>query len=160
VIPHKVFVTFSNMYVTRACAHGIDPHCQPCVEQVEDYSLPVEIKGELRPYQKAGISWLAFLRRCGLHGVLADDMGLGKTLQATAIIAGRPRPHSFLSSLVFFWTEAFTQKPLQRQTLSSQGGPTRLRPHIALHGQCFWGKPQASVNTLCLLEIEPTLDSS
>lgn len=62
-------------------------HCL-VANQVEDYSLPVDIKGELRPYQKAGISWLAFLRRCGLHGVLADDMGLGKTLQATAIIAG------------------------------------------------------------------------
>ena len=48
------------------------------------------IRAELRPYQRQGISWLAFLRRCGLHGVLADDMGLGKTLQATAIIAGAP----------------------------------------------------------------------
>ena len=49
------------------------------------------IKAELRPYQREGISWLAFLQRCGLHGVLADDMGLGKTLQATAIIAGEHR---------------------------------------------------------------------
>ena len=45
---------------------------------------------ELRPYQREGIAWLAFLRRTGLHGCLADDMGLGKTLQATAIIAGHP----------------------------------------------------------------------
>ncbi|BDA40363.1 TATA-binding protein-associated factor 172 [Coccomyxa sp. Obi] len=55
--------------------------------KVDEYTLPVEIRGELRSYQRAGISWLAFLRRCGLHGVLADDMGLGKTLQATAIVA-------------------------------------------------------------------------
>ena len=55
---------------------------------MEEYQLPLEIRGELRPYQRAGIAWLAFLRRCGLHGVLADDMGLGKTLQTTAIIAG------------------------------------------------------------------------
>ncbi len=54
--------------------------------QVDDFELPMEISGELRPYQRAGISWLAFLRRCGLHGVLADEMGLGKTLQATAIV--------------------------------------------------------------------------
>jgi TATA-binding protein-associated factor len=27
-----------------------------------------------RPYQRDGISWLAFLRRFGLHGILADDM--------------------------------------------------------------------------------------
>jgi len=47
----------------------------------------------LRPYQREGIAWLAFLRRTGLHGCLADDMGLGKTLQATAIIAGHmPMP--------------------------------------------------------------------
>ena len=58
--------------------------------QVEPFTLPVKIEGELRPYQQDGINWLAFLRRCGLHGVLADDMGLGKTLQATAIVAGGP----------------------------------------------------------------------
>ena len=66
-------------------------HCASntvCECQVEEYQLPLEIRGELRPYQRAGIAWLAFLRRCGLHGVLADDMGLGKTLQTTAIIAG------------------------------------------------------------------------
>ena len=39
------------------------------------YRLPVEIAADLRPYQREGISWLAFLRRSGLHGVLADDMG-------------------------------------------------------------------------------------
>ena len=39
------------------------------------------IGGTLRRYQQEGINWLAFLRRFGLHGVLADDMGLGKTLQ-------------------------------------------------------------------------------
>jgi TATA-binding protein-associated factor len=39
-----------------------------------------------RPYQRDGISWLAFLRRFGLHGILADDMGLGKTLQVCAAL--------------------------------------------------------------------------
>lgn len=28
----------------------------------------------MRPYQREGLAWLAFLRRSGLHGVLADDM--------------------------------------------------------------------------------------
>jgi len=50
--------------------------------------LSVRLACELRPYQREGIAWLAFLRRTGLHGCLADDMGLGKTLQATAIVAG------------------------------------------------------------------------
>lgn len=56
--------------------------------QVDDFELSVKLQCELRPYQREGIAWLAFLRRTGLHGCLADDMGLGKTLQATAIIAG------------------------------------------------------------------------
>ncbi|HWN27344.1 MAG TPA: DEAD/DEAH box helicase, partial [Actinomycetospora sp.] len=41
----------------------------------------------LRPYQRRGLSWLAFLARLGLGGVLADDMGLGKTLQVLALEA-------------------------------------------------------------------------
>lgn len=56
--------------------------------QVEDFSVPpcLELPVTLRPYQQEGINWLAFLRRFGLHGVLADDMGLGKTLQASCIM--------------------------------------------------------------------------
>ncbi len=56
--------------------------------QMEDFKLPFKLlTGTLRRYQQEGINWLAFLRRFGLHGVLADDMGLGKTLQATSIVA-------------------------------------------------------------------------
>jgi TATA-binding protein-associated factor len=52
------------------------------------YALPVEPAGVvLRGYQRDGVAWLAFLRRFGLHGVLADDMGLGKTLQTLCIVA-------------------------------------------------------------------------
>ena len=57
-------------------------------KKMEDYALPFQLlTGTLRRYQQEGINWLAFLRRFGLHGVLADDMGLGKTLQATSIVA-------------------------------------------------------------------------
>eukprot|EP00884_Botryococcus_braunii_P013723 jgi/Botrbrau1/22351/Bobra.0002s0029.1 len=106
--------------------------------KVEEFSIPVEIKGELREYQKSGISWLAFLRRCGLHGVLADDMGLGKTLQATAIIAaahvearaegGRaPRPSLIVCppTLVQHWPHEIT-KFVGTQVLRAipyEGGP-------------------------------------
>ncbi|XRB22564.1 TATA-binding protein-associated factor [Pseudoscourfieldia marina] len=41
----------------------------------------------LRPYQREGVAWLAFLRNAGLHGILADDMGLGKTLQTLIAVA-------------------------------------------------------------------------
>ena len=55
---------------------------------VQDYELPFDLlEGKLRRYQQEGINWLAFLRRFGLHGVLADDMGLGKTVQSTSIMA-------------------------------------------------------------------------
>jgi SNF2 family DNA or RNA helicase len=40
----------------------------------------------LRGYQVDGVAWLLFMRRHGLHGVLADDMGLGKTVQALAVV--------------------------------------------------------------------------
>lgn len=56
-------------------------------EKVEDFSLPVAINADLRNYQKEGISWLAFLNKYGLHGILCDDMGLGKTLQSICIVA-------------------------------------------------------------------------
>lgn len=47
---------------------------------------PHGFKGKLRPYQKRGFSWLAFLRQWGLGACLADDMGLGKTVQTLALL--------------------------------------------------------------------------
>ncbi len=51
--------------------------------------LPTDLRAELRPYQHAGVSWLARLRDSECGGVLADDMGLGKTLQAIGALQGR-----------------------------------------------------------------------
>ncbi|MEU5905448.1 SNF2-related protein [Micromonospora sp. NPDC047527] len=51
---------------------------------------PPGFVGTLRPYQRRGLAWLAFLRSLGLGGVLADDMGLGKTVQLLALLAGDP----------------------------------------------------------------------
>nr|WP_296775359.1 SNF2-related protein [Rhodococcus sp. (in: high G+C Gram-positive bacteria)] len=48
---------------------------------------PTMFDAELRPYQLEGFSWLYFLWRHGLGGILADDMGLGKTIQTLALIA-------------------------------------------------------------------------
>ncbi|MCP5198711.1 MAG: DEAD/DEAH box helicase [Gammaproteobacteria bacterium] len=45
---------------------------------------PRGLRAALRPYQRHGLAWLAFLRESGFNGVLADDMGLGKTLQTLA----------------------------------------------------------------------------
>lgn len=52
-------------------------------------ALPSDLTATLRPYQRQGVDWLAFLRTAGLGAVLADDMGLGKTLQALAALRGR-----------------------------------------------------------------------
>ena len=47
---------------------------------------PEGFRGELRPYQLRGFSWLAFLRQWGFGACLADDMGLGKTIQTLAFL--------------------------------------------------------------------------
>ena len=56
-------------------------------ERIEATPLPAGLRLELRPYQRQGFEWLAFLARYGLNGILADDMGLGKTAQAIAILS-------------------------------------------------------------------------
>ena len=74
--------------------------------RVEEYTIPVHIKAELRKYQRDGVNWLAFLAKYQLHGILCDgkwvarilllycvydrtDMGLGKTLQSICILASK-----------------------------------------------------------------------
>ncbi len=56
---------------------------------IPEAKLPADLTAELRPYQKLGVSWLAFLRESGLGALLADDMGLGKTLQSLCAVRGR-----------------------------------------------------------------------
>ena len=43
--------------------------------------------GSMRPYQIAGLNWLANLYQNGINGILADEMGLGKTLQSISLLA-------------------------------------------------------------------------
>jgi superfamily II DNA or RNA helicase len=45
--------------------------------------------GTLRPYQREGLGWFAFLRQFGFGGCLADDMGLGKTIMVLALLDSR-----------------------------------------------------------------------
>ena len=56
------------------------------LDQVCAEAPPPGLAACLRPYQRDGFAWLAFLWRFGLGGILADDMGLGKTLQSLALI--------------------------------------------------------------------------
>ncbi len=47
---------------------------------------PAAFQGTLRPYQRRGLDWLAFLDSLGIGACLADDMGLGKTIQLIALL--------------------------------------------------------------------------
>ena len=55
-------------------------------EGVKPLDPPATFLGNLRPYQRDGLGWFAFLRRFGFGGCLADDMGLGKTVQVLALL--------------------------------------------------------------------------
>jgi hypothetical protein len=54
--------------------------------RLEPAKTPDGFRGELRPYQQRGLSWLSFLGRLGIGAVLADDMGLGKTIQLLSLL--------------------------------------------------------------------------
>ncbi|KAH9822958.1 SNF2 family N-terminal domain-containing protein, partial [Melampsora americana] len=58
------------------------------VESVPDHvGQPSILSGvTMRPYQLAGMHWLATLYENGLNGILADEMGLGKTLQTISFL--------------------------------------------------------------------------
>ncbi|MFE7196319.1 DEAD/DEAH box helicase [Microbacterium oxydans] len=66
----------------RATAEGLRT-----AASVPAVAVPSGITADLRPYQREGLDWLAFLWSHRLGGILADDMGLGKTLQLLALIA-------------------------------------------------------------------------
>ncbi|GAA2348970.1 DEAD/DEAH box helicase [Saccharopolyspora halophila] len=69
-------------------------------QHLEPVDPPDGFGAQLRPYQRRGLAWLAFLDRLGLGGCLADDMGLGKTVQLLALEAlardGVARPPTLL----------------------------------------------------------------
>ncbi|KAL9100260.1 MAG: hypothetical protein Q9163_004336 [Psora crenata] len=63
-------------------------------QEDEDLSIPYEalkeqpigVKATMKPYQLLGLSFLVYLHRNGLSGILGDEMGLGKTLQTLSLI--------------------------------------------------------------------------
>jgi SWI/SNF-related matrix-associated actin-dependent regulator of chromatin subfamily A member 5 len=44
------------------------------------------IKGNMKRYQLEGLSFLVYMHRNGLSGILGDEMGLGKTLQTISLL--------------------------------------------------------------------------
>ncbi|NUM58630.1 MAG: DEAD/DEAH box helicase [Bdellovibrionaceae bacterium] len=57
------------------------------LSELKPVKLSNQFKGELRDYQKKGVSWLTTLSENSLGGILADDMGLGKTIQMLAVLS-------------------------------------------------------------------------
>lgn len=53
-------------------------------EQIE--AQPKGIVATMKPYQLSGLSFLVYLFRNGLSGILGDEMGLGKTLQTLSLV--------------------------------------------------------------------------
>ncbi|WP_144796143.1 DEAD/DEAH box helicase [Microbacterium paludicola] len=74
--------------------------------------VPAGLRAELRPYQREGFDWLAFLWSHRLGGILADDMGLGKTIQLLTLLlhareTGERRPFLVVAptSVLSTWRE-------------------------------------------------------
>jgi SNF2 family DNA or RNA helicase len=81
-LPLPVTATGGKGWIADLLAGDLD-------ERLELLDAPPGLAGELRPYQRRGLSWLAFLDRLGLGACLADDMGLGKTVQLLALLLRR-----------------------------------------------------------------------
>ncbi|MET0990125.1 MAG: SNF2-related protein, partial [Glaciihabitans sp.] len=71
----------------RAAVAGLMALDTVDLSTIDSTPLPASIQAEMRPYQREGFNWLAFLWKHQLGGILADDMGLGKTLQTLALIS-------------------------------------------------------------------------
>lgn len=86
----------------------------------------------LRPYQRAGIHWLNWLRENHLHGILADDMGLGKTVQTICAVniahekqeADRPSLIVCPRSVVPFWVRE-VRRCVPNIEIAAYGGARR-----------------------------------
>lgn len=98
---------------------------------MEELPQPTSLKGQLRPYQRQGYSWLAFLQSLRLGACLADDMGLGKTIQTLALLLrnkeagdGATGPVLLVcpTSVVTNWEREVRRFAPSLKTLVHQGG--------------------------------------
>jgi superfamily II DNA or RNA helicase len=94
---------------------------------------PPTLTAELRPYQRAGLGWLHFLRATSLGGCLADDMGLGKTVQTLALLEsiraeGGKRPSLVVAprSLLFNWAAEAARFAPELRVLEHHGPERKL----------------------------------
>lgn len=94
-----------------------------------------DLEQVLRPYQKLGVAWLAFLRANAFGGILADEMGLGKTLQTLAFLRhirqtkpnGPPMLIVCPTTLVFNWIAESRRFTPSLKVLALQGPDRHAR---------------------------------
>ena len=55
-------------------------------KKIRSAVVPKSFQATLRPYQKAGFTWLNYMNKLNFGACLADDMGLGKTVQVLAFL--------------------------------------------------------------------------
>jgi superfamily II DNA or RNA helicase len=91
--------------------------------ELPEAPIPAGVQAILRPYQRLGVNWLAFLCQAGLGALLADDMGLGKTLQTLCVLQGRTLVVSPTSVLPHWADELLRFRPDLR--VSMYHGPQR-----------------------------------
>ncbi len=105
-------------------------------EKITPQPLPQGFRGELRPYQKAGVDWLHFLHEYRFGGILADDMGLGKTVQVLAFLQslkerGEAERASLLvvpKSLLVNWQREIARFTPELRVLEFMGADRRKDP--------------------------------
>ncbi len=84
-------------------------------------------EGELRAYQKSGVSFLQWMTDRDFNVILADEMGLGKTVQVLALLAsrlkrrGEPALVVCPASLVVNWEREAAKFVPQLRVLAPQG---------------------------------------
>ncbi len=106
-------------------------------ESIPQLPLPSGLTATLRPYQRDGYHWLAFLYEHRFGACLADDMGLGKTVQGISLLCGLAdntitnacaphTPHLIVvpPSLLFNW-ESEINRFFPAASLLIYGGPGR-----------------------------------
>lgn len=111
-----------------------------------DEFKPFILKGQLRPYQRAGVHWLTALYERRLNGILADEMGLGKTIQTIALLAwlacekGIWGPHLVVapSSVLVNWEAEFKRWAPAMRVLTYFGKPEERKQK-----RVGWTKPGA-----------------
>ncbi len=105
--------------------------------QESDFTVPEELQGVLRDYQKTGFKWLKTLASYGLGGILADDMGLGKTLQVLAFILSEQEKNkgpAFViapTSLIYNWQEEANRFTPGLRVLVVEGNPATRQSLLA-----------------------------